>query len=279
MEESHWPVIRFAAPVEVYHQLPEHPGWKWEYFGGEVVASPRPKSMQCVKTFGDGDPADAVPPDLRDAETSRGDPVLTRPLEDGDWEVLPSLLNRAFARTVPFAQLTGERSAEVAAECMESVRAGRWGPLIESASRVVVGPPSLRRPDDPAGPQVLGAVLVTLYRPCGDDDLLFDLRPAKDPPADWLDENWGRPHLTWAFVDLWETRHGLGTKLLSGACVALRDLGYGELTSTFLMGNDRSAFWHWRNGFRLLSGPYSMRAAKLEARRARRAAKSGSPDS
>ena len=278
MEAEHWPVIRFPASWETYERIPNHPGWKWEYFGGEVVATPRPKSHYCVKSFGEGDPLDAVPPDLRDAETDGGDPVSVRRLADDDWDALPALLVRAFCRTAPFAQMPEGRASEVAAECMANVRAGKWGPLIGPASLVVEGVPSLRRFEDDAAPEPLGVVLVTAYRPSGDDDPLFEWRPAQDPPADWLDASWGRPHLTWAFVDFWDARHGLGTRLLTDACRALRDLGYGELTSTFLMGNDRSAFWHWRNGFRLLTGPYSMRRARLEARaaaRKRRAAANG----
>ncbi|MFH5804788.1 hypothetical protein, partial [Alienimonas sp. DA493] len=264
-------MIRFAAPIEVYHSLPHHPGWKWEYFGGEVVATPRPKSCSCVKTFGPGDPAADLPPDLRDAETHDGGGVATRPVTDADWEGLPGLLDRAFCRTAPFAQMAEERSFEVAQECMTNVRGGRWGPLIEPACLVIEGEPRFRSKDEPEGPATLGALLVTLYRPSSDDDPLFEWRPAKNPPPDWLGTNWGRPHLTWAFVNWWDARHGLGTRLLTDACRALRTLGYGELTSTFLTGNHQSAFWHWRNGFRLLSGPQSMRTFRMNRRRERRA--------
>ncbi|WP_171187905.1 hypothetical protein [Alienimonas chondri] len=274
-------MIRFAAPIEVYHRLPQHPGWKWEYFGGEVVASPRPKSRSCVKTFGDGDPLDAVPPDLRDAALDDGSPVSTRPLTDADWDVLPGVLHGAFGRTAPFAQMTAERSQEVAGECMENVRAGQWGPLIEPACLIIEGEPKFRRKEDGEGPVVLGTVLVTLYRPSSDDDPLFEWRPAKDPPDDWLETNWGRPHLTWVFVNGWEARHGLGTCLLTDACRALQSLGYGELTSTFLTGNHQSAFWHWRNGFRLLTGPMSMRPHRMnrfrERQERRRAERSDEP--
>ena len=33
------------------------------------------------------------------------------------------------------------------------------------------------------------------------------------------------------------------------------ELGYTELISSFILGNDSSMLWHWRNGFELL--PYS----------------------
>ena len=36
-------------------------------------------------------------------------------------------------------------------------------------------------------------------------------------------------------------------------------MGYKELASTFLIGNDSSMLWHWRSGFRLLAYPGSWR--------------------
>ena len=77
------------------------------------------------------------------------------------------------------------------------------------------------------------------------------------------------PHLgvTWAFVRPRDARGGVDTALLSAACDAPAGFGDQELTSTFLMGNDVSAFWHWRNGFRLLSGPFSQRAWRHRADR------------
>ncbi len=33
------------------------------------------------------------------------------------------------------------------------------------------------------------------------------------------------------------------------------ELGYTELISSFILGNESSMLWHWRNGFELL--PYS----------------------
>jgi hypothetical protein len=48
--------------------------------------------------------------------------------------------------------------------------------------------------------------------------------------------------------------------LLDAVVRALASLGYSELASTFLLGNESSTLWHWRTGFRLLSHPGSMRA-------------------
>ena len=48
-------------------------------------------------------------------------------------------------------------------------------------------------------------------------------------------------------------RYGVGSALLARSVNALREIGYRELASTFLLGNESSTLWHWRNGFRLLS--------------------------
>jgi hypothetical protein len=44
----------------------------------------------------------------------------------------------------------------------------------------------------------------------------------------------------------------LGTALLGRAVSALSTLGYRNLASTFLVGNDRATMWHWRRGFQLV---------------------------
>jgi len=54
-------------------------------------------------------------------------------------------------------------------------------------------------------------------------------------------------------VHPWRFGQGLGSRLLANSATVLRDLGYRELRSTFLVGNERSALWHWRNGYRLES--------------------------
>jgi hypothetical protein len=79
------------------------------------------------------------------------------------------------------------------------------------------------------------------------------------PPPDCIAKRLGRPHLTWIFVAPFHGGAGVGSTLLAAAGNALLDLGYQELCSTFLFGNDVSALWHWRNGFRLLAYPGSMR--------------------
>jgi hypothetical protein len=54
--------------------------------------------------------------------------------------------------------------------------------------------------------------------------------------------------------------------LLQSTTQALLSLGFTQLASTFLAGNDSSMLWHWRNGFQLLSHPGSMRQVLEKAR-------------
>jgi hypothetical protein len=79
------------------------------------------------------------------------------------------------------------------------------------------------------------------------------------PPPDCVERRLGLPHLTWVFVGPWHSAHGVGSALLAVAVRELLALGYHELASTFLLGNESSMLWHWRNGFRLLPHPGSWR--------------------
>jgi hypothetical protein len=60
--------------------------------------------------------------------------------------------------------------------------------------------------------------------------------------------------------------HNVGTALLSAAVRGLLGLGYTELVTTFMLGNESSMLWHWRNGFRLLPYPGSPRRARQRSR-------------
>jgi GNAT superfamily N-acetyltransferase len=88
---------------------------------------------------------------------------------------------------------------------------------------------------------------------------LDPLHWVEPPPPDWLGRGLGRPHLTWIFVGPWHAEHGIGSALLAAATQRLLAHRYRELASTFLLGNDASLLWHWRNGFRLLPNPISPR--------------------
>jgi hypothetical protein len=54
----------------------------------------------------------------------------------------------------------------------------------------------------------------------------------------------------------------VGTALLTATGNALLDMGFNQLVTTFISGNDSSMLWHWRNGFRLLAHPNSRRGMK-----------------
>jgi hypothetical protein len=53
--------------------------------------------------------------------------------------------------------------------------------------------------------------------------------------------------------------YSIGTNLLTSAVRELRALGFRQLATTFLLGNESSMLWHWRNGFALLPYPGSLR--------------------
>jgi hypothetical protein len=110
---------------------------------------------------------------------------------------------------------------------------------------------------EPTG-EPTGAALVTLLPdgdPCDWDSYSWQT----PPPADAVERRLGRPHLTWIFVASRRAAQGTGTALLAAVTRALVGLGYRELFSTFLLGNESSTLWHWRNGFRLLPYPGSLR--------------------
>ncbi len=56
---------------------------------------------------------------------------------------------------------------------------------------------------------------------------------------------------------------GIGSGLLAHASNSLVELGYTELLSSFILGNESSMLWHWRNGFELL--PYSGSRRQFQA--------------
>ncbi len=143
-----------------------------------------------------------------------------RLLEAGDWTCLPELLAAAFRSVPPLGSLAADVRCDVARACIEYTASGGDGPLVHPACFVAVQPRDAER--------LAAAIVVTLT---GE-----------------------RPHLTWVLVQPWCFARGLGSALLACAVRALRELGYRDLASTFLVGNDRATLWHWRRGFRLTPG-------------------------
>lgn len=248
MIERWYSTIELPLTFEQFKRLPQNPAYKWEYFGGRAVLSPRPKTYHALLDLRSFRPPAAAP--------DAGEEVAIRPLADGDWQQLPRVFAAAFYRVQPFASLTDEVSLEAAQACLEATREGSEGPLIGEACLVAA------RASDAAP---VGA-LVTTLTPAGDPLEWRSFRWAAPPPPDAVARRLGRPHLTWVFVAPLFARCGVGTSLLAVATDALTRLGYSELASSFLLGNESSTLWHWQAGFRLLSYPGSMRVTRREAR-------------
>jgi hypothetical protein len=248
MIEQWFSTIELPLTFEQFERLPQNPAYKWEYFDGRAWLTPRPKMYHALLDLRSLDLAMAAP--------ATQEEVVIRPLADEDWQRLPPVFAAAFYRVQPFASLTDEVRLQAAQACLEETREGGEGPLIADACLAAV-----RKSD--AAP--IGALLATLT-PAGDPTEWGSFRWKTPPPPDAVARGLGRPHLTWVFVTPWFARYGVGTALLATAAPALIRLGYSELASTFLLGNESSTLWHWRVGFRLLSYPGSMRLLRQRIR-------------
>ena len=218
--------LELLISFEEFQRLPRHPAYKYEYFGGRAVLSPRPSYERAVLDVATFRPhAGALEPAVE---------VALRQLEDGDWAALPELLAAAFHHMPPFATLADDQRVRAARDCMGYTRTGGDGSIIAPACFVAASPARETR--------LAGAIVITSV-------------PARQIGIGGDD----RPHLTWVMVHPWCARRGCGTRLLISAVHALRDLGHRELATTSLAGNGRSTLWHWRNGFRLLDNPFGVR--------------------
>jgi GNAT superfamily N-acetyltransferase len=234
--------LELSISFDQFVKLPANPAYKYEYLDGKAWLTPRPKECHALLELQSwkGD-------ELASAVTR--EPVSLRRLEAADWERLDTLFAGAFRRVQPFASLSDEQRLQAARDCLRFTRDGGDGPLIEPACLFAV---------DQEDNHLRGAILVTLM-PDVDLSESLDLRWRKPPPPDWAERRIGRPHLTWIFVGHRSREQGLGSSLLAAAIGALREMGYHKLASTFLVGNDASALWHWRNGFQLVGRPDSLR--------------------
>jgi GNAT superfamily N-acetyltransferase len=229
------PSLELKVTPEQFGQLPRSAAYDYTYHAGSAWLSPRPRYYHARL-------------DLRDLRLERAARAALRPLADGDWPELEAVFADAFAEEVPFAALTAEGLKEAASVNLGRTREGGDGPLIAPASFVAM---------DARG-AIVGAALVTLV-PLNDltrwDSCIWD----EAPPPGAVERRQGRPHLTWVFVRPDRAGRGVGTALLAASAAALAALGFEELVSTFMAGNESSLLWHWRAGFRLLSYPGSLR--------------------
>jgi GNAT superfamily N-acetyltransferase len=234
------PRLELPLTLEQFHQLPRNPAYKYEYFGGAAWLNPRPRyyhALLDLETYVAGPP----PPTTL--------PVAVRPIQPADWEDLVPVFSAAFRAQQPFGSLETDVRLQATRKSLEHTRSGGDGPWIEAASFVATAPEEVTS---------VGAILLTLL-PDTDPTQWDSFHWKEPPPPDCIERRLGRPHLTWIFVSPSHAGHGTGTVLLRTVAAKLLDLGYKQLASTFMLGNDSSMLWHWRAGFRLLAHPGSAR--------------------
>jgi GNAT superfamily N-acetyltransferase len=233
------PLIELPLTIEQFRQMPRNPAYKYEYLGGKAYLSPRARHYHAVL-------------DLQRLPVS--EEVEIRQIRSEELEELIPLFCEAFRSIQPYGSLDDETMDKASRHSLERTRTGGDGPLIEQASFIALDK------DKRPGTKI-GAILITLL-PEGDETDADSYYWRDPPPADCLERRQGRPHLTWIFVSPLEMGQGIGTALLAAASNALLDMGFTQLLTTFISGNDSSMLWHWRNGFRLLAYPGSRRAMK-----------------
>lgn len=239
--------VTLALSQEQYEQLPRNPAYQYDYLRGTAFLSPRPKYYHATLDFARWRAPAA-------AEISAD--VVIRPMLAEDHATLPEVFADAFERMQPFGGLAREQRLTAARLALEKTWRGGDGPWIQQASFTALH----------SQKQIpLGAILVTLV-PGGDPGNAESYR-WQEPAPEAFCEGTGQAHLTWVFVSpLWKMG-GVGSALLARAVGSLRSLGFYSLWTTFLLGNDDSMLWHWRNGFELAPFPMSRRVLRREIRR------------
>lgn len=131
-----------------FERLPRHPAYKYEFFDGRAVLTPRPRYQRAVLEL----PASLTPT----SASSQPSGVTIRALAPGDWTSLPELLSAAFHGVPPLVTLGADRRLDVARECLERTRMGGDGSVVEGACFVAA--------DQHGAECLVGAILVTLIR-------------------------------------------------------------------------------------------------------------------
>jgi GNAT superfamily N-acetyltransferase len=234
------PTIELPLTLEQFRQLPRNPAYKYEYLNGKACLTPRSRHYHAILDL---------------SPRPHSDEVDVRPVKAGELEKLVPLFAATFRSIQPYGSLDDETRLKAARHAMERTRTGGDGPLIEQASFIALEKsPST---EETAG-DLIGAILITLL-PNGDPCEWDSYRWEEPPPSDCIERRLGRPHLTWVFVAHHLAGRGVGTALLAASVNALGNMGFQQLLTTFMVGNDSSMLWHWRNGFQLLSHPGSRR--------------------
>jgi GNAT superfamily N-acetyltransferase len=232
------PWLELKLTPEEFTQLPRNAAYKYQYHGDSAWLNPRPRYYHALL-------------DLRRLDLPYPAHVKIRPFRTADWEELPAVFVEAFRGHQPFAGLSDEGRLLAARSSLAQTQTGGDGPWVEQASFVAGEPGSCT-----------GAVLITLL-PKRDPTEWDSYSWPMPPPPDAIEQRLGRPHLTWIFVRPPHAGRGVGAALLQAAAQTLSEMGYEELLSTFMLGNDSSMLWHWRMGFRLLAYPGSPRRRPL----------------
>jgi GNAT superfamily N-acetyltransferase len=233
------PTLHLPLTPEQFHQLPRNPAYRYELINGQAVLSPKARFYHArldLKKF------------CRRRGPALPEEVAIRPMRAERFADLAELFAAAFDRLQPFGSLDWDSRLRAARTCLERTRNGGDGPWIETASFTA---------DDPKG-NALGAILLTLL-PEGDPTDWRTYSWHEPPPPDCIPRRLGQPHLTWIFVAPLTTGEGIGTALLAASARVLWRLGFSHLLTTFLLGNESSMLWHWRNGFELLACSGSLR--------------------
>lgn len=241
MLDDWYRTLKLPMTVEQFHQLPRSPAYQYEHINDCAWMTPRPRTFNAVLQLSE-----------RPVATTRvnSEPVGFRSIEPSDWSTLPTMFAESFKEVAPFVALNEDERLRASIECLHQTQSGGDGPLIEPAS-FVAWSAETQRP--------LGAILITLI-PKRDEGEIWDGEWSELPATESARVLLGRPHLTWVFVTPRSARHGVGSSLLDQSVNALLRLGYHDLGSTFLLGNESTMLWHWRNGFRVLRYAWSMRA-------------------
>jgi GNAT superfamily N-acetyltransferase len=234
------PRLELPIDFDQFQQLPRNAAYKYEYYNERAWLNPRPRYYHALLD---------LPQWVANPSEGISRQATLRAVRESDWEDLAPLFAASFHRQQPFCGLNEERALTAARKSLQHTRTGGDGPWIEAASFVAL---------EGDGGDEIGAILMTLL-PDGDPSGWHSYHWQEPPPPDALARRLGRPHVTWIFVAPLFAGQGVGTLLLSSAANALLQLGYKELASTFLNGNDSCMLWHWRNGFRLLAHPGSRR--------------------
>jgi predicted N-acetyltransferase YhbS len=241
MSDEWMPTLKLKLSRQEYEQLPRHPAFRYELLEGMTLISPWPRHCHAqlrLRRFRVPAGAAAQMP-LRQATPA-------------DLEALIPILVNAFADAQPFGSLNEADARRAAEKSLRDVFAGSEGPFAEPASFVALD-----------NERIVGAIMITFIP--GGDPTDWDSYQWREPaPPDLWTKREGQPHLTWIFVKKFSQGTGIGTRLLQEAVCALKKQGYGSLWSTFLLGNDSSMRWHWRNRFELAENLLSKRRMRRE---------------